>query len=95
MSLQEFLTWIATSGGAAVALAFITERIPAFQTLTPQGKSLVHLIGSVGFALAAYAVLTYVPPEVLAQVAPFFQIVYVAVGSWIAGQIAHTNDPAA
>lgn len=95
MDLTQFLTWLATSAGATVALAFIAERVPAFQTLTPQGRSLVHLIGSIAIALAAYAVLTFVPAEVLAQIAPVFQIVYGVAGAWIAGQIGHKADPAA
>lgn len=95
MDPTQFLTWLATSGGAAVALAFVTERLSAFQKLTPQNKQLVHFIGPIAISLVAYAVLTYVPPEVLAQIAPWFQIVYVAAGSWIAGQIGHKADPAA
>jgi len=95
MDLTQFLTWLATSAGASVAFSFISERIPAFQKLTAQQKSLLHLAGALLFALTAYAVQTYVPADALAQIAPVFQLVYGVVYTWIAGQVAHAQDPAA
>lgn len=93
MDLVQFLTWLASSAGAAGALSFIAERIPAFQALAPARKSLVHLAGSVILALAAYSILTYAPPEWLAAAAPWFQVVYGVVYTWIANQVLHRVDP--
>ncbi len=95
MKLTDFLIWLTSAAGASAALSFIAERVPAFQRLSPAHKSLFHLAGSVALALAAYAILTYVPPDVLAQIAPVFQIVAAVVGSWLANQVAHRADPAA
>lgn len=95
MTLHDFLVWLASSGGASVALAFITERISAFQSLSPNQKQLVHLGGSLALALAAWAIMTYVPADTLTQLVPAFQIVAGVVGTWIAGQLAHGADPAA
>lgn len=95
MSISDFLTFLASSAGASAALSFIAERIPAFQQLTAQQKGLTMLGGSLAIALAAYATLTYVPAETLAQLAPYFQIAYGVVGTWIANQLAHKQDPAA
>lgn len=95
MSVQEFFTFLASSAGATAALSFIAERIPAFQKLAPGSKSLYMLVGSLLIAGTAYAVLTYVPPETLAQIAPAFQLVYGIVGAWMANQIAHKADPSA
>lgn len=92
--ITEFLTWLATSAGASVAFAFITERLSVFQSLSSRAKEIVHLVGPIAFALIAYAVLTYVPAEVLAQLAPIFQIVAAGVTAWVAGQVGHTFDPA-
>lgn len=95
MDLTQFLTWLGTAAGAAAALSFIAERIPAFQTLTAEVKGYIMLGGSAVLALGAYAVLTYVPPDTLAQLAPWFQVIYGVVAAWIANQVAHKADPKA
>ncbi len=95
MDVQQFLTWLATAGGYSAALAFLTERVPAFQKLSPNNKQLFHLVGSLIIALLAYAALTYLPKETLEQVKPYFVIVSGVIGTWGAGQIAHNQDPLA
>ncbi len=95
MDPKEFLLWLASSAGSAAALSFIAERLPSFQKLDPGRKAAVHLGGSLAIALAAYGVLTYVPPETLKAITPVFQLVAGVVGAWIANQIAHKTDPAA
>ena len=95
MSINDFLVFLASAGGASAALSFIAERLPAFQTLAAGTKALVHLGGSLLIALGAWAVLTYVPADQLAQLAPVFQVVYGIVGAWMANQVAHSQDPAA
>lgn len=92
MSIQDFLVWLASAGGATATLAFIAERVPAFQKLTPDQKWYVHLAGSLVIALAAYAVLTYFPANTLVLLAPWFQIVYGVVFAWLANQVAHKVD---
>lgn len=94
MTLDQFLLWLASGGGASIALSFVLERIPAFTVLSPSTKSYIYLAGSATLALAAYTVLTYIPPSVLEEVAPFFAIVAGVFVSWYAGQAAHAVDPA-
>lgn len=94
MTITEFLVWLGSSAGATAFLSFVAERLPAFQDLSSTAKGYWMLGGSVAIALIAWAVLTYLPPEILAQLAPVFQIVYGAVASWIANQFAHQQDPA-
>jgi hypothetical protein len=93
MTIQEFLMWLFASGGAAVVLSFIEERWPLFQTWSPEAKSWFNLGGTLVISLAAYAVLTYVPADVLAALAPWFAIVATVVGAWISSQVAHAVDP--
>ena len=93
-SLTDFLLWLASSGGAGIMLAFILERIPAFQTLASEAKSWVTLAGTIALALAAFAILTYVPVNVLTTIAPFFAVVAGVVTTWLASQGAHAVDPA-
>ena len=95
MDLNQFLVWLTTSAGYSAAYAFIAERIPAFQKLTPAQKSIVSLIVPLAIALAAYAAMTYVPAETLNAIRPIFLLVSTVIGSWIAGQVAHSADPAA
>lgn len=94
MTITEFLTWLGSASGATAALSFLAERLPAFQALSPTAKSYIMLFGSMAIAGVSYAVLTYTPPEVLEQLVPWFQIVYVTVAAWIANQFAHKADPA-
>lgn len=94
MTLTDFLIWLGSSAGATAFLSFIAERLPAFQVLSSSQKSYAMLIGSIVLAGLAYAVLTFVPPETLTALVPWFQIVYGAVASWIANQFAHQQDPA-
>lgn len=92
MTIIEFLTWAGTAAGAAAILSFVAERLPAFQSLTPEVKGYVMLGGSALIALAAYAVLQFVPAETLAVIAPYFQVMYGVVAAWIANQVAHKAD---
>lgn len=95
MTLTEFLTWLVSSAGASTALSFIAERLPAFQKLPASAKGYTMLVGSLVIAGLAYAVLHFTPPDMLAQLVPWFQIAYGVVGAWIANQLAHKADPAA
>jgi len=93
MSIQEFLTWFAMSGGSAVAVSWIAERIPQFQALSSSVKQWVMFVASTLLAIGSYALLTYVPAETLSQVAPYFAIVVSVFGTFFLNQIAHVNDP--
>lgn len=94
MNMTDFLIWLGSSAGATAFLSFVAERLPAFQDLSSSAKSYTMLIGSVVIAGVAYAVLTFLTPEMLATLAPWFQIVYGAVTAWMANQIVHVVDPA-
>lgn len=93
MGINEFLTWLATGAGATAALSFIVERIPAWHGLASEVKRWIGFGGSAVIALGSYAVLTYVPVAVLAQIAPFFGVVAGVFVIWMAGLFAHKADP--
>ncbi len=95
MTITEFFTFLAGAGGASAAAALIAERLSVFQNLDAGQKSVVMLGLSLLIALAAYAILTYVPQAELQRLAPLFQIIYGVAGTWLAGQIAHRADPGA
>ena len=95
MELSQFLIYVASGGGAAALVSFAGERLPWFQRQTPRIKSYIMLGASVIVALGAWAVMTYVPAEVMAQVRVPFQLVAGVVSAWLANQFAHKADPAA
>lgn len=95
MDIREFLLWLVSAAGAGAVFSFVAERIPAFQRLTAQAKSYWVLAGSLALSLGAYAILAYVPPEVLDALKPWFQVAAGVVGTWLTTQLAHSADPAA
>ncbi len=74
MSLNEFLVWL-TAGGASVAASWLLEKFSWFQNLEASVKQLVFFGACLVLSLGAFAVQTYVPEAVLAQLAPWFLIV--------------------
>ena len=94
MSINEFLLFLASAGGASASAAFIAERLAPFQALPGDRKSLCMLGISLLLALVAWAVLTYVPEQQLQQIAPIFQLIYGVMATWMANQFSHTADPA-
>ncbi len=95
LSLTEWLTWVFAGGGAAAFMSFVAERSKWFQSKTPAGRSYLTVIGSVVIAVAARAVLVYVPADVLAQIAPWFVVIAGTAAPWVFSQLAHKIDPAA
>lgn len=95
MDLTQFLTWLITSAGASAVASFLLERWPAFQRQPSDSKPWIVYIASVALALTAYAVQTYVPAAVLAQLQPVFVIIAGLTVPFVASQFAHAQDPAA
>ena len=94
MTIYEFLAWLTSAGGAAALLSFVLERIDAWHGLSSNVRAWITLAGTILIALGAYAVITYVPKDILDQLAPWFQIVAACITAWLASQAAHTIDPA-
>ena len=69
----EFLTWL-TAGGAAMAVSFILERVPAFQNLSAQMKQFLAYFLAAVVGVGAFALMTFAP-DFIALAEPFFRIV--------------------
>lgn len=93
VNLSDFLVWLA-AGGSAVAVSWISERIPKFQALTPESKRLIQYISSILLAVGAFAVNKYVSEAYLLAAAPYFGIVAGLFGVFFMNQAAHVLDPA-
>lgn len=92
MTLEQFMIWL-IGGGSVIAFAWIMEQIDWFQSLTPKMKRLVMFGGSAVLGLGALAVITFVPPEVLVQLNPWFMVVTAIFLSVFLNQAAHKYDP--
>jgi peptidoglycan/LPS O-acetylase OafA/YrhL len=92
-SLTDFLVWLA-AGGSAVAVSWISERIPKFQTLTPDARKIIQYVASMLLAIGAFAVNKYVPEAYLLAAAPYFGIAAGLFGVFFLNQAAHVLDPA-
>ena len=85
--LTQVLIWILGMGGPAIVaymFALIAENIPAWSTLSHSLKTIIPMIVSVGLALGANALLQY--PAIIAQIQPYFQVIFSAVLAYLGSQ---------
>ena len=92
MDINAFLLWVLNAGGAAAIVSFILERIPSYTDLTAEAKRWIFFGASFVVSIAAYAVLTYVPADVIAQIAPFFALLYATFIANFSGTVFHSVD---
>ena len=76
-NLIDFLTWIVYGGGGAIAVSWILEKMPWYQEKPSGIKQNIYFGIVSAFTLIIYAILNYVPAEVLAMIAPWFGIIAV------------------
>jgi hypothetical protein len=91
-NLPDVLKWLAAGGGSvviAVIASFLAERSQFFQSLDSVLKQAVAIIGGGLIGVAAWAVVTYVPAEVLASIAPAYAAFALSAIGALAGQAAH------
>jgi hypothetical protein len=72
--ISEFLVWI-VSGGSIVAFSFFAERWPWFQAQTAELKRWIMWGICALLSVGALAVQTYVPSDILVQLAPWFSVI--------------------
>jgi uncharacterized membrane protein HdeD (DUF308 family) len=91
MGLNEFLAYLAGGSGAALVVSWIFEQWAWYSKQTPAFKQWFYFFGCAVISLGAYAVMTFVPAEVLTTLAPYFAIIAVAFGSAFSGSLFHKN----
>jgi len=92
MTLIQFLTWLFASGGSAVVASFILERSKKYQDQASEVRKWIFFIVAAVIALAGYFTVTYVPVDVLNQIAPIFAIVAMIFTIVFLGTKAHEFD---
>jgi hypothetical protein len=94
MSVNEFLQWLLGSGGAIIASSWILERVKWFQNQASDVKEWVFFGLASVFSVGAYLVVTYVSPNILNMIAPYFLIVGGVFLTVIIGKKFHETDKA-
>ena len=89
MDFNQFILWVLNAGGSIAIVSWIAEQIPAFGTLDAAAKKWIFFVASALVSGGAYAVLTYAPADLLAQLAPIFQILYVVFTTVFASNAFH------
>lgn len=92
MNFVEILTWLASGGGAAIALSWAFERWAWFQAQTPKVKEAIYNVATSVVVALAGLVLFYTPADWLVYLNPIFAALYAIVGALIVGQKFHMFD---
>lgn len=95
MTLTDFIIWLGTAAGSSAVLAFLFERWPYFQAQPAARKPWIVYFSTVALALASYAVIVYVPADIIAALQPWFAVIAGVTVPFVASQLAHKADPAA
>jgi len=90
--LYNFIVWFGSVAGAGVVTSFIFERWAYFQSLASESKKWVSFGGMALLGLSSHLVLTYVPADVLASMAPYFSILAASFVSVFSGNMFHKGD---
>ncbi len=80
-NINEFASWLATSGAFGVALSLIAEWLPGWQTLASRVKFFITLALALALGLASHALVNWVPSGVKDGLEPLFAVVMTATGA--------------
>ena len=88
-NLVEFLNWIIYSGGAMLVASKLLELFPAFAALESKVKWSINLAICMVLAIGAYALLVYLPADVIAVIDPWFKVISGLFMLYTGQQIVH------
>lgn len=90
MDLFAWLAWLFQSGGSTVVASWILERIPAFVNLaSSEAKKYIFWLVSFLLSAGSFALITYMPREVLEAIAPYFGFAYGTFAVIFLGEVFH------
>ena len=90
--LKEGLAFLSTGGSAAIVTflaSYLAENWKWFQAQKPEIKKALSVGASIAIGLGAWAIVTYVPPEVLNSLQAPFQVAALSVITLLGGQAWH------
>ena len=91
ITIFQVLTWLG-GAGCVIAASWILERIPKYNALAPNVKMWIFFGVASVLGIGAYSIATYVPAQVLEQLAPFFGIVAAVFSYIFLGATFHKAD---
>lgn len=91
--MNDILKWVVYSGGFAIVVSWVCERLPAFQALSSTVKSAIQIGAALVLALGGYAALTFMPADVWVAIDPWVKIILGVLAVYGIGQVGHTVDP--
>jgi hypothetical protein len=93
MSLSDFLTWVLGAGGASLVASWILERIPKYTEIpSSEQKQWIYFGVCLVLSIGSFAIVTYVPKEVLDSIAPWFGLAASVFTSIFIGSGFHKID---
>ena len=90
MTLSDFLVLLGGVGVVA-AVSWVFEYFAWFQNTEPKTKQLIFFITCVVIAIGAYCIKTFVPVEILNQIAPFFELIAAIFAYLFLGEKFHST----
>lgn len=88
-NIGSFINWIVYSGGAVLIASFVLDRIPGFLNLSSEYKKVINIVVSAVLALGFYAVLVYVPADILKTLDPWFKVIAGFIAVYSGQQVVH------
>jgi hypothetical protein len=85
-SLVDALGMLSQGVGVGLVLAFLAEKVLAFQTLSAQAKGWVIFGVSMGLPLVATVILNLVPADILNVAEPYWHALAVGFIGWAGSQ---------
>lgn len=92
MTFTEFLAWLVNSGGAITVVSFLFERWNWYQAQSPSTKQSLFFGACVLVSVLGFLGLTYIPKEIIDQIAPYFGILYSTFLAIFVGTKFHQED---
>lgn len=92
MTIDQLLAWLVNSGGSIVVVSWLAERFPWYKEQLPNVKETMFFAACLVVSMSSYLALTYLPPETIAAISPYFTILYGTFGSLFLGNMFHSTD---
>jgi len=91
MTIEDFIKWIVTSGGAIILTSWLAswvlDKFNWWKNLDSTVKSLIILGISIVIGLSATALSLH--PEVMEVLKPYFIAIYSTIVAWLSTQVAY------
>lgn len=88
-NLGEFFTWIGSAGCFALVMSLVLERLPNWENLNSDLKTLLSAIVAILLGLLSAALVKWVPAGVQADLEPWFERIMAALIIWAGSQYFH------